>query len=390
MSLFRAVRTPLSTSSLLCQGLRSVTGFGAGDAADHKVVPVEEARRFAEECLKSVGAKETHASQMAELLVSADSRGHYSHGMNRLEMYVRDIQQGSTRVDAEPELERSTSSTALVNGNQCLGATVGQFSMDLAIQKAKESGVGWVAAHGSNHYGIAGWYALRACDQGLMGLSFTNTSPLQVPTRGRECVLGTNPIALAAPGNNGDSFVLDMATSTTAIGKVELCKRKDSKIPNGWGVAENGQETNDPNQVLGKGGLMPLGGTEVSGGYKGYGLAMMVEVFCGILSGSHYGTGIRKWIGQHDVPANLGQCFIAVDPNCFAPGFADRMQALMSYCRDMEPAEGAENVMVAGDPERHHLKEVERLGGVSYHDNLVSAMAKLSAELSVPAMQPKA
>ncbi|KAG7253624.1 hypothetical protein CRUP_008813, partial [Coryphaenoides rupestris] len=150
----------------------------------------------------------------------------------------------------------------------------------------------------------------------IKGMSFTNTSPLVVPTRGKECTLGTNPISMAAPANDGDSFVLDMATSAVALGKGIL--------------------TPDPQKVLQGGGLVPIGGSEATGGYKGYGLGMMVEVFCGILSGAQYSKHVRTW-KVTDRVANLGQCFVAVNPENFAPGFTDRMSDLLDIQRSLEP-----------------------------------------------------
>ncbi|XP_077981041.1 putative oxidoreductase YjmC [Glandiceps talaboti] len=338
--------------------------------------------------MESVGTKPAHAKALGEVLISADYRGHFSHGLNRLDMYVNDIKSGTTVSDREPSIVKELGATAHVDGNNLLGPVVGNFCMDIAIQKAKDVGVGWVVAKGSNHYGIAGWYSMQALQYNLMGMSFTNTSPLQVPTRARDCVLGTNPITLAAPGNKGDSFVLDMATSTAAIGKVELHDRKGIDIPNGWGSDAKGLQTNNPKAVLEGGGLMPVGGSEESSGYKGYGLAMLVEIFCGLLGDAKYGPNIRKWRATGGY-ANLGQCFIAINPDAFAPGFSDRMQNMMDICRDLTPAEGQSEVFVAGDPERKHMAKVNTEGGIRYHPNLVHFMKTLAEKLQVAQMKTK-
>ena len=164
----------------------------------------------------------------------------------------------------------------------------------------------------------------------------TNTSPLVVPTRAKKCAVGTNPITLAAPGKNGDSFVLDMATSAVAVGKVELQNVKGEPLPDGWACDKDGKITNDPVVARSEGGLMPLGGSELTSGYKGFGLGAMVEIMCGILAGSSFGPFVRNWKST-STEANLGQCFMAIDPNAFADGFEDRMQTLMDYFRNMEP-----------------------------------------------------
>lgn len=353
------------------------------------LVKTSEVFQFVKRCMVAAGAKDGHAIDLATLLVAADTRGHFSHGINRLGMYVGDILDGTTSKDATPEIVKETVATALVDANNVLGPVAGKFCTDLAIKKAKEAGIGWVSCRGSNHYGIAGWYSMRASAAGLIGMSFTNTSPLQVPTRAIKPTLGTNPISVAAP-STGDDFVLDMATSTAAVGKVEMEDRKGNPIPKGWGVDNAGKETLDPKKVLTDGGLLSLGGVESSGGYKGYGLAMMVEIFCGILSGAAYGPHIRSWLNKDkdDLrPSNLGQCFVAIDPSAFADGFQDRMTDMMTYCRNLEPAEGEKEVLVAGDPERQNLKKVENDGGVRYHCNVITAMNKIADDLKSPRIE---
>jgi len=261
--------------------------------------------------------------------------------------------------------------------------------MDKAIAKAKAVGVGVVAARNSNHYGIAGWYGLTALNQGLVGISSTNTSPLVVPSRSRQPALGTNPLAFFAPGKGGDSFELDMATSAVALGKVEMCVRKDAEIPLGWGVDEKGDATTDPKKVMDGGGLCPLGGVETTGGYKGYGLAMMMETLCGVLAGASFGTDIRGWKTTSTV-ANLGQFFMAIDPNAFCGGFEDRMSALNTQMRTREKAEGeTEDILVAGDPEKAHMRKCQREGGIRYHPNLIASMNELAANLKVEPMRQK-
>lgn len=350
-------------------------------------VAAEELFNFVVRCAERAGAKKPHAESLAELLVAADTRGHFSHGLNRLEMYVRDLQTETTSSENEPKVMKETAGTALVDGCNVLGPVVGKFCIDLAIKKAKQTGVGWVCATGSNHFGIAGWYSIRAANEGLLGMAFTNTSPLMVPTRAQKPALGTNPISVAAPANN-DSFVLDMATTTVALGKIEINKRKDMKIPEGWGVDGEGQVTKNPDAVLSDGGLLPLGGTEENGGYKGYGLALMVEVFCGILAGANYGPNIRSWKSTATA-ANLGQCFVALDPSAFAPGFTDRMSDIMTTLRNMTPVQGQSSVMIPGDPERKHEEKCAALGGIPYHPNQIEFATRLADKLEIEQMKIK-
>ncbi|KAF7216168.1 uncharacterized oxidoreductase YjmC isoform X1 [Nothobranchius furzeri] len=346
-----------------------------------------EVQGFIERCAMMVGARPHHARSLAEVLVEADSRGHYSHGLNRMDMYVKDIQAGICAVNGEPVVDKENAATALVNGNNLLGPVVANFCMNLAIRKAREAGIGWVVAHGSNHFGIAGYYAMKALKENMIGMSFTNTSPLVVPTRGKERTLGTNPLSVAAPGKDGDSFVLDTATSAVALGKVELNERRGDKIPDGWGCDPQGHLTTDPKRVLSGGGLVPVGGSEATGGYKGYGLGMMVEVFCGILAGAHYSKYIRTW-KVTDRVADLGQCFVAINPENFASGFNERMSDLLSIQRHQNPADPHSPVLAAGDPERVNIKKCEEMGGIPYHINIIKYINDYAKQIGVDKQLP--
>ncbi|XP_059507859.1 uncharacterized oxidoreductase YjmC-like isoform X4 [Stegostoma tigrinum] len=313
------------------------------------LVSRSDVHQFIERCMKAVGAQSSHGSALAKVLVEGDYRGHYSHGLNRLDIYLKDLETGICAKDGEPLIEKSTVATALVNGNNLIGPVVGNFCMDLAIQKAKDVGVGWVSAYGSNHYGIAGFYSMQALKHSLIGITCTNTSPLVVPTRGK---------------------------------KIEVHQRHGKKIPVGWGCDSKGNGTTDPVEVLKGGGLLPLGGNEAAGGYKGYGLSLMVEVFGGILSGSLYSENIRPWKETNRV-ANLGQCFIAINPNCFASGFEERMSDLLKIHRSLEQSEPGLPVLVPGDPEVLHITECEHHGGIPYHVNVINFMNSVAKDLGV-------
>ncbi|KAK7873581.1 hypothetical protein R5R35_009283 [Gryllus longicercus] len=355
-------------------------------AAGPRLVALAEVQRFVRECVAKAGAPDAHARAMASVLAEADRRGHFSHGLNRLDMYVNDLQSGLCDGAVTPRVLRETPATAWVDGCNGLGPVVGTFCMELAIRKARETGVGWVAAKGSNHFGIAAWYSMMALKENMIGMSFTNTSPFLSPTRSKQAALGTNPLSLAAPAEGGDSYVLDMATTAVAVGKIEVQRRRGERIPAGWAQDASGAATTDPDEAMNVGCLMPLGGAESTSGYKGYGLALMVELLCGVLAGATYGPDVRKWMGDEDRPADLGQCFVAVDPQCFAPGFEGRLQDLLSKLRAMEPADPAAPVLVAGDPERAHEAKVEREGGVSYHPSQIIACEELAKSLGVQPM----
>ncbi|WKX93735.1 hypothetical protein Q1695_011193 [Nippostrongylus brasiliensis] len=349
------------------------------------IVPKSEVMRYMTEVMKSVKVNPSHCQQLAEVLMEADIRGHYSHGLNRLEMYANDINKKVCQPDGTPKIEKEKGGSALVDGQNLLGPVVGNFCMNLAVKKAKEAGVGWVTARASNHFGICGWYISRAMEHGVMAMAFTSTSPLMFPTRAAKAALGTNPLSLGAMGTGGDYFLLDMATTAVAIGKVEIFKRKGRQIPPGWGVGGDGKPSTDCDEILAKGGLFPLGGPELNSGYKGYGLGALVEIFCGVLGGAHWGPHIRKW-KSGTTPADLGQCFICIDTEAFAPGFNKRMQEFIDTMRNLPPADG-EKVLVPGDQERMHAKSVEEYGGIPYHPNQIKNAAEVAKKFNVKPME---
>lgn len=346
---------------------------------------------FVRGVMLAVGCKPRHAEAVARVLTIADLRGVYSHGVNRLEMYVADVQDGSTSTREEPCVLRETVATAHVDGRSCLGAVVGEFCMELAIAKAKQVGIGFVAARGSNHYGIAGHYALQAAAAGCIGLSMTNTSPLVAPTRGRTAMLGTNPIAVAAPAGAGArALCLDMATSAAPIGKVEVAARKGAAIPLGWAVDAAGRPSTDPAAVLAGGALLPLAGAEHSGGYKGYGLALAVELMAALLPGATYGPHVRPWLGANPGArrADLGQCFAAIDPAAFGDAadaraaFAERVGTFAGELRAAPAATGSARVLTHGEPEDHAAAE-QAAHGIRVHYNLLAALDALAARLGL-------
>jgi len=352
---------------------------------EQQVISEEELQRFGTDCLVAVGTCQEHASAHIAVLVEADRRGHYSHGFNRLRgHYVADIRSGICDPNARPTVVKETAGTAIIDGNNSLGAVVGNFAMGVAIAKAKETGVGWVTVRGSNHFGIAGHYSAQALEQGLLGMAFTNGSPYVAPTRSATSLFSTLPISVAAPGLDGDHMLLDMATAAAAVGKMELARTHGTEIPEGWALDKEGKPTRSPEAALPSGGGcgLPLGGSEETSGYKGYGLGLMVEIFCGILSGSAWGPSVRRWKIQDQV-ANLGQCFVALDPSAFTDSFPERLQSLLEMCRGLPPLDPELPVLVPGDRGRGREAAVRERGGVIYKSEQVVQMIQLAEELGV-------
>uniref|UniRef100_A0A6P7FHV8 Uncharacterized protein LOC114330532 isoform X2 n=1 Tax=Diabrotica virgifera virgifera TaxID=50390 RepID=A0A6P7FHV8_DIAVI len=284
------------------------------------ITPLKEARRFMVDCFKAVGSNQTHAEIVSDNLLEADYRGHYTHGMNRL---------------------------------------------------------------GSNHYGMAGMYALQAIKKGFIGFSATNSPCLMVPTRAKKSALGTNPMGFGVPAKDGDSFVLDMATTVAALGKIEIQRRKGKPIPPGWALNKEGKVETDADVAFQEKLLVPLGGEEINAGYKGYGLAVVVDVLSGILSGSNYGPKVPNF----GTVENIGHAFISINPKVFAPGVENRMSDLMNHLRNMEPVDPNLPVLVAGDPSRKNMEKVKKDGGLSYVQNQHDTNKKLAQRLNVSPMK---
>ena len=264
--------------------------------------------------------------------------------------------------------------------------------MKLAIRKAQEVGVGFVAVRNSNHYGIAGYYSMMALEQEMIGISMTNAAVLVVPTFGKDALLGTNPISVAAPSGEERPFVLDMATSTVPRGKLEVYERQEKPLPLGWATDEHGVATTDVHRVLDNllaragGGLLPLGGEgELFRGYKGYGLSLLVDILSGVLPGAGYANTIYpKTPEGKPLPANVGHFFGAIRVDAFRPlaEFKATMDDIIRRLKGSAKAEGAERIYVHGEKEFEE-EERRRREGIPLHPKTVAMMQQIARELGV-------
>lgn len=250
--------------------------------------------------------------------------------------------------------------------------------MRMAIEKAHRFGIGFVCARGSNHYGISGYYTRMAMERGMIGLSCSNASPLMVPPNGAARGVGSNPLSFAMAATGGDQFILDMASTTAGLCKIKLAEAQGKKIPEGWAINERGKSLTDPREALKSRMLLPLAD------YKGFGIALMVELFCGILSDSDVGPQIRDWT-SHDRVANLGQAFIAIYPDVFAPGSRNRLAHLLSHLRDL-PHKGDKPVIVPGDMQKMNMDKVDKEGGIHYIKEIMEKSFRIAQEVGIEPM----
>lgn len=349
----------------------------------------ETLKQFVTEIFLKVGCPAIEAKQAAEVLVSADLRGVDSHGVARLSGYIRLQEKG--RLNATPNIQtvHETPSTAVVDGDLGLGLVVGPHAMKLAIEKAKNVGSGWVAVKNSNHYGIAGYHAMMALEEDCIGISLTNASPLVSPTFSKERLLGTNPISIAIPAKHQPPFVLDMATTTAANGKLEVLQRKGLDAPYGWMQDKEGNITTDAKGLVKGGSMRPLGGDREHGSHKGYALGAVVDILSAVLSGANYGPWVPPFVAFIDPAPNpvgegLGHFFGAMRVDAFreAEEFKSHMDNWIERFRSSETVNGDENVLIPGDPEREMT--ADRLkNGIDLLDPVVKDLQELGEKLGV-------
>jgi L-2-hydroxycarboxylate dehydrogenase (NAD+) len=327
---------------------------------------------------------EEDARIVADVLTSADLRGVESHGIIRLDTYYgSQIRRGMMDPKTPYKIVNETAATLAVDGATGLGHVVGYHTMEKCIEKARESGMCMATVRNSNHYGIAGYYAMMALPHDMIGISMTNAQPLVAPTYGRTAVLGTNPIAVAAPAGQSRPYVLDMATSIVPVGKITVYQKAKRPIPEGWGVDRDGKVTTDPNAVLQGGALMALGGTDILRGYKGYGLALMVDILAGVLGGAAFAQNVGG--PKTDYPANVGHFFAAIRIDAFRPleQFKQDMDALLDQLKNAPKAIGEERIYIHGEKE-FELAELNRARGVPLMDEVVKQLKETGQKLSVP------
>jgi LDH2 family malate/lactate/ureidoglycolate dehydrogenase len=334
--------------------------------------------------LLDTGTPPDIADDVAAVLIAADLRGIMSHGTGRLPMYVALVEAGITDRTMRPERIGGTPALGLWDANHGWGPHAGRVVMDDVIERAKTFGIALGVIRHASHYGIAGWYAMRAPSHGLIGMSMTNATPLVAPTRGRTKLLGTNPIAFAAPAGRFGTFVLDMATSAITWGRLLVDARRGHELADGVAMGGDGYLSTLPRAILEDGVLLPLGGGEDTAGFKGYGLAMMVDILTGVLAGAQYGPFVPPF-SLKGGPPDLGQMFLAIDPAVLDPGgFEARMEVLLEALVSAPTAPSAPGpVLVPGQPEAD--RELAQLAhGIVIDEGHHRLLTELAERLGLP------
>ncbi len=338
-------------------------------------------RRFVVGVFQGLRVPPKDAEVVASVLVAADLRGVDSHGVVRVNSrgwYVKALRDGIMNPRPQIRIVEDRPASAVIEGDGGLGMVVGHRAMELAIEKARASGLGFVSVRNSRHFGMAGYYSMMALPHDMIGLSMTNAGRQVVPTFGREAKYGTNPLSIAAPAGAELPFVLDMATTTAAAGKLEVAALLGASIPIGWALDENAQPTTEPRTAQKARRLLPLGSTRESGSHKGYGLAIAIEILCGVLSGTIAAVS----------PPNVGvrgHLFGAINISWFRPlkDFKRDMDLLLRELKSTARAEGQDRVFVAGEIEFETARERTE-NGIPLHSSVLKGLRELSEQLQIP------
>jgi LDH2 family malate/lactate/ureidoglycolate dehydrogenase len=321
---------------------------------------VNATRKYCEDIFKSIGYSEQESADIVDVLITADLFGIESHGIQRLIRYHLAIEEGSILTDVKPEIIFQSPISVVFDAPKSMGQIVAKKGMNMAIDMAKKHGIGAVCVRGSNHYGIAGYYTLMAAEQDMLGISMTNTEAIAIPTYGKKAMLGTSPIAVCMPADPVN-FWYDAATTVITRGKLEVYRKKELPLPQGWVADENGMDCDDADRVLkniiGKlgGGIFPVGGWETeTGSHKGYGLGIIVELFTSIFAGGTTSPHVRN-----SGNADTSFCLWAIDYGIFGnkTEIKNRMSTLLRELRESPKADGKDRIYTHGEIEIESRKE---------------------------------
>lgn len=341
-------------------------------------VSQENILKFSIDCLTKSGINDEDASLVSKTMMIADLRGIHSHGFIRLPIYIERIKQGLINKDGKVETIKENNSLTLMDANFVPGQVAATRAMETSIQKAKETGIGVTVVKNSNHFGIAAFYAEMAAEENMVGIAISNVEPLMPAIGGAEKVIGNNPIAISAPNSLGQNpIILDMALSNAAQGKIIAASKKGETIPIGWGVDKDGVDTQDPNEVLSGGLMLPFGGP------KGFGLALLTEVLTGVISGGQFSKNIPSLYGL-DQKQSISYFMLAIDISFFlgTDEYEPRIDTLSSYIKDSKKAPGVKELFLPGEIEFQRQRENEEKG-VPIDESVMNELRNMAVKLEV-------
>lgn len=341
-------------------------------------VAVETLSAFCSACFEKLGLSRENALLVAQNLIFANLRGVDSHGVIRMKIYADRLRAGGFKSSARPNVIIEQESSAVIDGCDGMGQVAATAAMKLAIGKAEKTGVGVVSVKNSNHFGASAFYAMQALEHGMIGFAATNAGPSMAPTGGREARLGNNAMAIAVPAGRLPPLTLDMATGAVAWGKIFLAQQEKRKIPATWALDKNGLPTDDPNAAAHQGLIQPFGG------YKGYGLSLLIDIMTGVLAGGGFSTHIRTLYTQIQVPSQVAHTCAALRIDAFMPltQFHQRMEQIIGLMHACPIAPGVERIFVPGEIE-HETQQRRTSEGIPLNVALRDELKALGAELGV-------
>ena len=344
-------------------------------------VPADDLMALAARAFAACGVTPEAAQITAQHLIGADLRGVDTHGVVRLPLYVSRLRKGLMDARAVPEIVRESATTAVINAHNALGQWAAHRAMKLAIDKAREHDLGAVTVRHSNHYGAAAEYALLAADAGMIGITTTNTAPLMPPKGGAARRVGNNPLSIGVPSQREAPLTLDIAFSVVAAWNLMMAHQRGEKVPLGWALDSQGRPTDDPYEgFVGGGTLLPIAD------HKGFGLALMMDVLSGVLSGGHFANQTRGL--KQDEPVEVCHFMLAINVEAFLPlsEFQDRIDELVELMKSTPRAEGIEEIMVPGEPE-HRKFMARREAGITVEAHVWAELMEMSAALGIAPLE---
>lgn len=351
-----------------------------------KIVPFKELDVLVFRIFTSIGCSISDSRKITDVLMAAELRGIPSHGVARVIDYYGMHKAGRINVKAKPKVVYELPATASIDGDNAFGMVPSFMAMKLAIKKAKKNGSGWVSVFNSNHYGIAGYYAMMAADENMIGVSTTNANPLVAPTFSLSRLLGTNPIAVAIPSGKYPHFVADFATTPIARGKLALMEKKGLKAPTGFIQDENGMPSTDPSVLKRGGAILPLGSDYEHGSHKGYCMGALADIFSSVIGGANFGPFVPPQIPylplpKHQPGKGLGHFFGAFRIDAFrkSSDFTSAMEEWIETFKKAKPAKGHIKVLIPGEPEfentKYNLKK-----GIPVMKSTLDSLAEIFSE----------
>ncbi len=344
---------------------------------------------FTKNIFMKMGCSEAHSQTITEVFLAAEFRGHSSHGMIRIKEYYELWKAGRINVNPNVRIVHESPSTAVIDGDNAIGMVAARLSMETAIEKAVVAGTGWVATRNSNHFGIAGYYAMMALKHDMIGICVTNANPLVAPTFSISRMMGTNPLAVAVPALNQPPFVADFATTPIARGKLAVAEKKGQKVPLGFVQDKFGNPSDDPSILKTGGSMVTLGGDREHGSHKGYCLTAIIDIFSAVISGANFGPFVPPCVAylpvlEKKTGEGTGHFFGAMRIDAFQPAheFKAKMDEWIETFRGATPGEGQERVLIPGDPERE-AELTNMKTGINIIPAVREDLIKIAGELNV-------